>query len=149
MADDTNIGQSLPLAPSTSTAIHRSLPMENNTNAELGTIYLIHFKKPFGHAKHYLGWTSGDSIDKRIDRHRKGRGARLLAVLNASGIGWDVCRTWKNVDKNFERVLKRSGKSYLCPVCNPKALNQMKGPECIKPTTKAKTHLRSRNEVQK
>lgn len=33
----------------------------------MGTIYLLHFSKPYKHARHYIGYT--DDLDKRLARH--------------------------------------------------------------------------------
>lgn len=80
-----------------------------------GTIYLIHFDRRYRHAGHYLGWAK--SLPKRMQHHRSGTGARLLAVVNDQGIPWDVVRTWEG-DRNRERQLKKQGgASRLCPVC--------------------------------
>lgn len=58
-----------------------------------GTIYLLHFSKPFKHAKHYIGFT--ENLDGRFEAHQKGQGARLLQVLLQVGITWRLVRTWK------------------------------------------------------
>jgi predicted GIY-YIG superfamily endonuclease len=81
----------------------------------MGTVYLIHFDQPLHHARHYLGYT--DNLDERIARHKRGEGARLLQVLLARGIEWEVVRTWEG-DRDLERKLKRRKHSdRLCPVC--------------------------------
>ncbi|MDL4817376.1 hypothetical protein [Actinomadura opuntiae] len=41
-----------------------------------GIVYLLHFTRPYKHAKHYTGWTS--DLDARLAEHAAGRGARLL-----------------------------------------------------------------------
>ena len=46
-------------------------------------MYLLHFDQPYKHARHYLGWAA--DLQARLDCHRAGRGARLLAVLAARG----------------------------------------------------------------
>lgn len=85
----------------------------------IGTVYLIHFDRPFGHAKHYTGWAS--DLDARLWHHRNGTGARLLAVVRQAGIGWQVARTWQNVDRHYERALKKQGgASRRCPLCGIK-----------------------------
>jgi len=84
-------------------------------------IYLLHFAKPFKHAKHYMGFT--EDLDARIERHRAGDGARLLRVVTDAGIGFEVARTWPG-DRTLERRLKkRKDDPNLCPVCTPSALN--------------------------
>jgi predicted GIY-YIG superfamily endonuclease len=91
-----------------------------------GTVYLIHFEKPYKHAKHYLGWTT--DLDKRIALHRRGQGSVLLSVVNGAGIGWDVVRTWEGADRNFERRVKnRGGLARECPACGFPQRGQQKG----------------------
>lgn len=80
-----------------------------------GTVYLIHFDRPYRHARHYLGWAA--NLDARISHHRAGTGARLMAVIAAAGIGFVVARTWEG-DRTFERKLKNRKESpRLCPIC--------------------------------
>ncbi|MFB4266748.1 hypothetical protein [Nonomuraea sp. GTA35] len=81
-----------------------------------GTVYLLHFDRPYKHARHYIGWTSGD-LTWRLRQHRNGRGARLLQVITAEGIGFVVARLWDG-GRNLERSLKnRGGASRACPLC--------------------------------
>jgi len=83
---------------------------------ERGTIYLLHFDEPFGHAGHYLGWAR--NLDARLEHHKRGTGARLLRHVRAAGIDWTLARTWENSDRNRERRLKNmGGHSRKCPLC--------------------------------
>lgn len=85
---------------------------------EKGTVYLIHFRESFKHARHYIGWTDDETPTARLERHRTGNGARLLAVVAKAGIGYELVRTWENADRTFERKLKsRGGAARICPVC--------------------------------
>ena len=78
-------------------------------------IYLIHFDKPYHHARHYMGFT--DDLEARIERHRSGDGSRLLRALKVAGIGWRLAATW-NGDRNMERRFKkRKNSPKMCPVC--------------------------------
>ncbi|WP_063721688.1 hypothetical protein [Nocardia vinacea] len=80
-----------------------------------GTVYLLHFERPYRHAKHYTGWTT--DLDSRLAEHRAGRGARLLAVIKEAGIGWSLARTWDG-NRGRERQLKREGgATRRCPMC--------------------------------
>jgi predicted GIY-YIG superfamily endonuclease len=85
-------------------------------------VYLIHFDKPYRHARHYVGYAR--LVTARLEHHRAGRGARLLAAVNAAGISYKIARTWPDGDRNFERQLKKNGKRgpLLCPICNPSAM---------------------------
>jgi predicted GIY-YIG superfamily endonuclease len=83
-----------------------------------GTVYLLHFDRPYKHAKHYTGWT--DDLGARLAHHAAGNGARLLAVVHAAGIGWQLARTWPG-DRARERQIKRQGgASRHCPMCGVK-----------------------------
>lgn len=86
------------------------------------TVYLLHFDKPYRHAKHYVGYTAMESLEQRLERHRDGRGARLLAVCVEHGIGFKAVRTWRfksaEAARQKERKLKVSGgASRYCPCC--------------------------------
>jgi predicted GIY-YIG superfamily endonuclease len=82
---------------------------------QLGTIYLVHLDRRYGHAAHYTGWTT--DLDARLEAHRQGRGSRLLAVVREAGIGWTLARTWTG-DRARERQLKNEGgASRRCPEC--------------------------------
>lgn len=82
-------------------------------------VYLIHFDRPFRHAKHYTGYSRDKkTLPHRIEHHRNGTGSRLMAAVSAAGIGFKVVRTWDDGDRNKERRLKRSGgASRYCPIC--------------------------------
>jgi len=86
-----------------------------DTDRPAGTVYLLHFDRPYAHARHYLGWAA--DLDARLAEHAAGRGARLLAVVRAAGIGWTLARTWPG-GRSRERALKRQGgASRRCPAC--------------------------------
>lgn len=82
-------------------------------------VYLIHLSEKIAHAQHYIGFAETPAtFHRRIEHHRKGTGAKLLAVAIERGISFDVVRTWDDGDRNFERQLKNQKKSRcLCPVC--------------------------------
>ena len=85
------------------------------TATNRGTVYLLHFDRPYRHAAHYTGWTT--NLGHRLAEHDTGHGARLLAVVKAAGIGWTLARTWTG-PRTRERALKRQGgASRRCPLC--------------------------------
>src|SRR5581483_6156638 len=83
-------------------------------------VYLIHFDKPYKHAKHYIGFCEGTgNLEPRMQAHAKGQGARLLEVLKQAGVGWKLVRVWRGGDRNFERALKKQKNTpRMCPICN-------------------------------
>jgi len=80
-----------------------------------GTVYLLHFARPYRHARHYLGYA--EDLERRLARHRAGTGARLLEVISEAGITWRLVRTWSG-SRTLERQLKgRHSGVRLCPLC--------------------------------
>jgi predicted GIY-YIG superfamily endonuclease len=79
--------------------------------------YLLHFSRPYKHAKHYLGVAK--DLFTRVQQHKAGQGARLTQVAVENGIDLYLVRTW-NGDRKLERRLKRQHNGpRLCPLCNP------------------------------
>jgi hypothetical protein len=77
-----------------------------------GTIYLLHFDRPYRHAQH---WTT--NLPDRLAAHRNGQGARLISVIIQAGIGFTLARTWQG-DRRRERLIKRQGGAgRRCPAC--------------------------------
>jgi len=86
-----------------------------NANDTNGTVYLLHFDRPYKHARHYLGYAK--DLQAWLELHRSGNGARLIQVVQEAGIGWTLARTWPG-GKEIERRLKRQKNSpRLCPIC--------------------------------
>lgn len=90
----------------------------------MSTVYLLHFDRPFKHARHYLGATSLP-LAERLARHADDRGAKLLRAAAAAGIGWVVARTWPRLSHDaafqLEIKLKRQGsRGRQCPLCRAK-----------------------------
>lgn len=79
-------------------------------------VYLLHFNRPYKHARHYIGFTT--NLGQRMHAHElTSQGARLLQVASAAGIKFEIARTWEG-DRKLERKLKNRKKaSRLCPIC--------------------------------
>ena len=83
-----------------------------------GTVYLLHFDRPYKHARHYTGWTgSSGSLTPRLARHARGDGARLLAVAYAAGVRWELARTWPGPRARERQLKRQGGASRHCPMC--------------------------------
>jgi predicted GIY-YIG superfamily endonuclease len=111
------IEAALPFTPSAdlALAVAEAAAAGAEFGERFGTVYLLHFDRPYGHAAHYCGWTA--DLAARLAEHATGRGARLLAVVRAAGISWQLARTWPG-DRTRERALKRQGgASRRCPLC--------------------------------
>lgn len=89
------------------------------SETQVRTIYLLHFDRPYKHARHYLG--SAKDLEARLESHRTGKGghrpARLMTVVREAGIGFVVARTWQGSRKR-EKQLKPN-RARACPLCNP------------------------------
>lgn len=82
-------------------------------------VYLLHFTRTYKHAGHYIGFTMSETVQERMERHRKGSGSKLIRVHVEAGGDFVLARTWDG-DRRFERKLKkRGGAARICPICNP------------------------------
>jgi predicted GIY-YIG superfamily endonuclease len=83
----------------------------------VGTVYLLHFSRPYHHARHYVGFSQ--RVEARIREHRRGRGSPLVEAVFNAGIEIFVARTWDDVTVAFERRLHLAGRArqYGCPIC--------------------------------
>lgn len=79
------------------------------------TVYLLHFDRPYQHARHYIG--SAVDLKARLAQHEAGTGARLLAVVHEAGIGWELARTWPGGRARERQIKRQGGASRCCPMC--------------------------------
>lgn len=70
-------------------------------------IYLVHFERPYKHARHYLGYTGG-TLRARFERHLAlapvRRGSALMRVVIEQRIPFKVVRVWRPGDRRHERA---------------------------------------------
>jgi hypothetical protein len=84
--------------------------------------YLIHLDQalgsdhPLGRARHYVGTTV--NLDQRLETHRSGKGARMLAAAVDRGIGFGVVRTWDGGRETEKRIKSQRNAPRLCPACS-------------------------------
>ena len=78
-------------------------------------VYLIHFDRPFRHAKHYLGFTS-IGVRNRFNRHLNGDASSLTKAAIQDGVKLVVVRVW-NGSRTDERRLKGHSSTRYCPFC--------------------------------
>jgi predicted GIY-YIG superfamily endonuclease len=98
-------------------------------------VYLIHFSRPIGNpekthglAGHYLGSTC--ALDHRLQLHKNGNGAALMAAVGKAGISWQLVRLWRfetaEEARAWEKRLKRRGHNpHQCPVCQNKPFDAL------------------------
>ena len=97
--------------------------LRTHNGGVMGAIcYLIHFDKPYKHARHYLGATW--NLEARIRAHKQGQGSPLIKAVNEAGITWKVVRTWGSGFRVEKRGKTLQNNCYLCPICNPDGLNR-------------------------
>jgi hypothetical protein len=84
-----------------------------------GLVYIIHLELPLAHARHYVGWSSSWwNLYRRLDHHRAGSGARMMAAVEKAGIRWAVVEVRVGTRSDERRLKNR--KDYgkrSCPVC--------------------------------
>jgi predicted GIY-YIG superfamily endonuclease len=81
----------------------------------VGTVYLLHFDPPLGHARHYIGWAK--DAEARLAEHVAGRGGRLPAAAAAAGCSIVIARTWDGTRADERRMKRRKEHPRLCPIC--------------------------------
>ena len=83
-----------------------------------GDMYLIHFRRPFKHAKHYFGFST--DLPNRLECHRKGyagHAAVLMREVHLAGIPWDVVAVWPGTRRMEAHVKSWGSLARICPVC--------------------------------
>jgi hypothetical protein len=83
--------------------------------SRVGTVYLLHFSRPYWHARHYVGFST--RLEARIREHLRGRGSPLIAAALQSGIEIFIARRWENVTRAFERRIHHLHGRRGCPIC--------------------------------
>lgn len=87
-----------------------------------GLIYIIHFDRPYVHARHYVGWAK--HVGRRMQQHESGKGARLLEVCNQAGIKYEVVFTIPGTRSDERRIKRTKEIALVCPLCRPHRLAQ-------------------------
>lgn len=85
-------------------------------------VYLLHFDRPFRHARHYMGYANDATLHGRIDQHYAatlgdGHHHRLLQHVRAAGISFTLARVWPGATRADERRMKCCGHARRCPLC--------------------------------
>jgi hypothetical protein len=85
-------------------------------------VYLLHFDRPYKHARHYFGFAVDEQLHQRIDAHYNatpgdGKHHRLMQVVRAAGISFTLARVWPGADRAKEKSLSSRGATRECPIC--------------------------------
>jgi predicted GIY-YIG superfamily endonuclease len=92
--------------------------MKKTSSVPIAGVYLLHFTKPFGRARHYIGWSP--DIYKRVSRHKEGKGAKFTMGALRHGADLLLVRIWPGGDRRLEWELKHKGTHQaLCALCSP------------------------------
>lgn len=84
-------------------------------------VYVIHFDKPYKHAKHYTGIAL--DVEKRMKQYSKGQGSRLMKVLKEHNIGFKYkviveYGTYSEAHAEEKRLKTKVKKPQrYCPIC--------------------------------
>lgn len=98
-------------------------------------IYILHFRQPIAHARHYSGCTK--TIVKRLIKHAFGHGSRLTRECYETGINWTLgalAETTISRMRKIERQLKDShNQPDYCELCRPGAAKKITGTQPYPP----------------
>lgn len=111
--------------------MHRPLA---ESYSELGSVYVLHFSKPFKHANHYIGWTAG-AVEDRVSAHQHGLGATLTREAVRAGITFTIAQVIPDVTREIERKMKNGGGSSRC--CNICRAKRGMGPHTVPQMTRS------------
>jgi hypothetical protein len=85
-------------------------------------VYLLHFDQPVRGVRHYTGFArDADHLRTRIDKHRRGFGARLTTAVFNAGVSFTVARVWTCRTAKAEKWVKHRS-VFLCPCCQTAAM---------------------------
>ena len=79
-------------------------------------VYLLHFERPYWHARHYLGIALDGDPQRRLQEHLSGQGSPLVRAVVAAGIGVDLVLTMPG-DRALERRWHNRHGTRVCPRC--------------------------------
>ena len=79
------------------------------SRSRVGTVYLLHFSRPYWHARHYIGFST--RLESRIREHRRGKGSPLIAAAVQCGIEIFIARQWEQVTRGFERRMHKNARA--------------------------------------
>ena len=68
--------------------------------------YVLHCDPAYKHARHSIGWTSGDDVTARLNVHLQGRGFLLVRATVEAGVDVQLAATYQGT-RYLERRLKR------------------------------------------
>lgn len=89
-------------------------------------VYVIHFDKPYKHAKHYTGIAI--NVEARMKKHRSGQGARLMKIIKEHNIGFQYSIIKEGLTFSeahaYEKYLKTKIKKpqRYCSICKQEKL---------------------------
>lgn len=99
-------------------------------------VYMLHFERPVGRARHYVGSAQASAFRARLKRHKAGTGAALTSEAVKRGIAMRVSNIWPAETRAREQEIKAAGKfSRHCVYCRAAARGApfppaMEVPEC-------------------
>lgn len=100
-------------------------------------IYVLHFDRPYHHARHYVGFAEAD-VENRIREQLEGTGRRpspLVRAVIAAGITVTVAAVIEGTRKDERRIKDNASTCHVCPLCKPEYLR------------KARERMRARREL--
>ncbi|WP_298981528.1 hypothetical protein [uncultured Roseibium sp.] len=88
------------------------------------TVYVLHFSKPYKHARHYIGYTPDASAARRVQEHISGsvKGNPLVKAAIDNGATVTLAHEFPGASREFERWLKdRRDVGSWCHCCGIKS----------------------------
>jgi hypothetical protein len=83
-------------------------------------LYLLHFDRPYRHARHYLGYAKRAPADyaRRVAAGAEYPPHELVLAALGDGVTMRVADVWPGLDRNDRRELRAGhDRRRLCPIC--------------------------------
>ena len=81
-------------------------------------VYVLHFDRPVGPARHYIGITRRERLAQRMHDHQGTSASWLTAKAAKLGIGFTLAKTFDAESHADEQRIKRAGHfDKICPIC--------------------------------
>ena len=79
-------------------------------------IYVLHFGRPYHHARHDVGIALDGDVRRRMREHLRGQGSPLVRAVAAAGI--DIHLVLQVLgDRGLERKMHNRHGTRICPLC--------------------------------
>lgn len=65
-------------------------------------VYLLHFSRPYRHARHYIGYAATPAtLARRLAHHRAGADSKLCKIVADTGGDFELAHVWEDGNRTL------------------------------------------------